>query len=192
MLPRNLSPSSAELVENVVIGDPVDLGERIRLDGVDEVTRLGLVMHSLIAAEIQMPDDDHAIRTNRQLNEWGFGESVDAQVVLDAVQKFIRWVNENLQPTAWLPEHPVTQVLESGQVVSGFIDLLLQTKDGWLIIDHKATPRPRNEWKEIARVHSGQLLAYKQAIEAATDQPVIQTWLHFPIGGGLIELKPTA
>jgi len=67
--------------------------------------------------------------------------------------------------------------------------LLLQTKDGWVIIDHKASPRPRSEWKEIAHVYSGQLLAYKQAIEAATDQPVIQMWLHLPVGGGLIELN---
>jgi ATP-dependent exoDNAse (exonuclease V) beta subunit len=172
-----------------VIGDPVDLGERIRLDGVDDVTRLGLVMHSLIAAEIQMSDDDHATRSKQQLSEWGFGESVDARATLAAVRRFIDWINENLQPTAWLPEHPVTHVLPSGQVINGFIDLLLETKNGWVIIDHKATPRPRNEWKEVARVYSGQLLAYKQAIEAATDQPVFQTWLHFPVGGGLIELS---
>ena len=192
MLPRDLSPSSAEPVENVVIGEPVDLGERIRLDGLDDVTGLGLVMHSLIAAEIQMPDDDHATRTKRQLDEWGFGESVDSQAALAAARRFIDWITENLQPTAWLPEHPVTRVLASGQVVSGFIDLLLETKNGWVIIDHKATPKPRNEWKEIAHGYSGQLLAYKQAIEAATNQPVIQTWLHFPVGGGLIKLEAAA
>jgi ATP-dependent exoDNAse (exonuclease V) beta subunit len=87
-----------------------------------------------------MSDDDHATRTKQQLSEWGFGESVDAQETLAAVRRFIDWISENLQPTAWLPEHPVTHVLASGQVVSGFIDLLLETKNGWVIIDHKATP----------------------------------------------------
>ena len=94
-----------------------------------------------------------------------------------------------MNPSTWLPEHPVIQLLDTGQVVSGFIDLLLETEEGWVIVDHKTSPRPRNEWKNIAAGYSGQLLAYKRAIENATERPVVQTWLHFPVGGGLIEVE---
>jgi len=188
MLERAQNPSSAEPVADAVIGEPVQLGDRIPLDGVDDIRALGLMMHSHIAAEIQSPDDEAGTRTQRQLTDWGFAGCVEASALIASTGRFVDWIHGQLKPTAWLPEHPISHVLESGQVVSGFIDLLLQTEAGWVIIDHKTTPRPRGEWKGIATAYSGQLLAYKRAIEGATGQPVVQTWLHFPVGGGLIEV----
>ena len=34
----------------------------------------------------------------------------------------------------------------NGQVLRGWIHLLLETDDGWIVIDHKSSPRPRSEW----------------------------------------------
>jgi ATP-dependent exoDNAse (exonuclease V) beta subunit len=188
LLNLHVSPSSAEPAEGAVAGDVIDLGDRMQLDGVKDVTALGQAIHGIIAAEINSPDDEKGHRAARVLREWGFEESVDPLAAVQAAQRFIDWAKTTFDPVAWHVEHPVIQVLESGQVVQGFIDLLLETKDGWVIVDHKATPRPRNEWKEIAEGYSGQLAMYQAAVEEASGKPVISMWIHMPVGGGVMPL----
>ena len=74
-------------------------------------------------------------------------------------------------------------ILRISKLAPIFVDLLLETRDGWIIVDHKATPRPRNECKEIAEGYSGQLAMYKSAVEAVSGRPVVGTWIHMPVGG---------
>jgi ATP-dependent helicase/nuclease subunit A len=183
---RNLSPSSADTIIDSVVGDVIELGERMVLDNVKDVTALGQAIHSLIAAEINSPDDAECSRAARVLREWGFEGSVEPNAASQAARRFIDWAESTFEPIAWNVEHPITHTLETGQVAQGFIDLLLETKDGWVIVDHKATPRPRNEWQGIAHGYSGQLAMYKSAVEAVSNRPVISTWIHLPVGGGVL------
>ena len=186
MLDRNLSPSKAAPIEGCTVGEVIEIGERLPLDGVGDVTALGNAIHSIIAAEIVSPEGDDAERAARILDEWGFGEAVKAEEALAGARRFIAWAKDTLEPVSWHVEYPLTHVLDTGQVVQGSIDLLLETKDGWVIIDHKATPRPRGEWKEIAAGYSGQLAMYKSAVEAVSGQPVAGAWIHFAVGGGAV------
>jgi ATP-dependent exoDNAse (exonuclease V) beta subunit len=166
----------------------VELGDRIALDGVEDITALGLAVHSIIAAEINAPKKDSLARAERVLQEWGF-TTVSGGAVLDAVNRFMEWARATFDPISWRVEHPVTHVLPNGQVAHGLIDLLIETKEGWVIIDHKSTPRPRNEWADIAESYSGQLAMYKAAVEEISDKPVSSMWIHMPVGGGSIELR---
>ena len=186
LVKRNVSPSSADSVDGCTVGEVVELGERMALDGVGDVTALGNAVHCIIAAEINSPDDEKASRATRVLTDWGFADAVDSKAVLQAARSFIKWATEKFEPVAWHVEYPMTHVLETGQVAHGFIDLLLDTKDGWVVIDHKATPRPRSEWQSIAEGYSGQLAMYQSAVETITDRPVIGTWIHLPVGGGMV------
>jgi ATP-dependent exoDNAse (exonuclease V) beta subunit len=188
LIKRNLSPSSAESVDSLHAGEVVDLGDRIAIDGVEDITALGLAVHSIIAAEINAPKKDSLARAERVLQEWGF-TTVSGGAVLDAVNRFMEWARATFDPISWRVEHPVTHVLPNGQVAHGLIDLLIETKEGWVIIDHKSTPRPRNEWADIAESYSGQLAMYKAAVEEISDKPVSSMWIHMPVGGGSIELR---
>lgn len=145
-------------------------------------------IHAIIAAEINQPDSDDAVRTAGVLERWDCADTVEPAKALQAAREFVGWVQSHYAPLAWHVEHPVTHVLDSGQVTHGFIDLLLEIDKGFVIVDYKATPRPRNEWQEIAVGYSGQLLAYKAAVEAATSKPVIDSWIHFAVGGGAVRL----
>jgi ATP-dependent helicase/nuclease subunit A len=186
LVKRNVSPSSADAVDGCSVGEIVEIGERMALDGISDVTALGNAVHCIIAAEINSPDDEKASRATRVLHEWGFSDAVDSTAVVQAARSFIKWATETYDPVAWHVEHPMTHVLETGQVAHGFIDLLLDTKDGWVVIDHKATPRPRAEWQSIAAGYSGQLAMYQAAVETITKRPVIGTWIHLPVGGGMV------
>ena len=176
-------------MEGCVVGEFIDIGERLRLDGVEDVVALGQAVHGIIAAEINAPETDAAARASRILESWGLAGTVEPEAALAAARGFVRWVKETYEPSSWHVEYPITHVLETGQVVQGLIDLLLETKDGWVIVDHKATPRPRTEWQEIAKGYSGQLAMYKAAVEASSEQPVMEMWIHFPVGGGATQIS---
>lgn len=86
-----------------------------------------------------------------------------------------------------LVEHPVEMSQANGQVLRGWIDLLLETDAGWIVIDHKSSPRPRSEWATEAIGSSDQLAAYVSALRAA-GMECAGCWLHLPVEGRLVEV----
>ena len=73
--------------------------------------------------------------------------------------------------------------------MKGQIDLLIDTPEGWVLIDHKANPRGHGAWNEVAERYSGQLKLYKDAVERATSRPVTEMWLYFPVAAGAISVR---
>ena len=186
---RNLSPSAAEPVEGAEVGDVVDIGERISMDGIEDVTALGSALHTVIAAEIAAPVNDPGARAQSILDAWGSRGNIGSKEALAAAANLRSWIEDRLTAKAIYVEHPLTMVQTNGQVIHGFVDLLVDTGEGWVLIDHKASPRPRSEWQEVAFAYSGQLAMYKRAIEAVTGKPVLETWIYFPVGGGLVQVS---
>jgi hypothetical protein len=94
-------------------------------------------------------------------------------------------------------ERTIRMLIRLGMSLDGYeprelvdwIDLLLDTATGWVIVDHKSFGGSSSRWPELALSHSGQLEAYRRAVELATGRAVVGTWVHFPVGGGLVEVK---
>ena len=191
LLKRDLNPSSAAAIDNASAGEIVEIGEALELQKhLDEVS-LGQAFHTIIAAEINSPDDQAASRAARVLVDWGFEGVIEPVDALAVARRFIAWAKETFSPITWHVECPMTHVLDTGQVVQGSIDLLLETNDGWVIIDHKATQKPRSMWQDVAISYSGQLAMYRAAVEAVTDKPVRGAWIHLAIGGGVVPILET-
>jgi ATP-dependent exoDNAse (exonuclease V) beta subunit len=85
-------------------------------------------------------------------------------------------------------EIPVTHVLSTGQILSGRIDLLVETDLGCILIDHKASGHNTTQWDALAASYGGQLAAYRTAVETATGKPVIESWLLLPVAGGAVRI----
>jgi len=66
--------------------------------------------------------------------------------------------------------------------VKGTIDLLLETADGVVLIDHKSYPGARATWETKAAEFSDQLAAYTEALRS-TGRNVLEMWIHFTVGG---------
>ena len=114
----------------------------------------------------------------------------EAMAPADAVEcaRRLRAVlNARFGPHRMLVEHPVKLVQDNGQVLHGWIDLLIETGAGWIVIDHKSSPRPRSEWTDEALEYSGQLTAYASALNGAGLE-CAKCWVHFPVSGGLVEV----
>ena len=84
-------------------------------------------------------------------------------------------------------EVPVSHRRKDGRVVKGFVDLLAETPDGWLVIDHKSSPQPRSAWAHEALKHAGQLGAYRDALVAA-GRTVAGCFVHFAVTGALVRI----
>ena len=146
------------------------------------------MVHAAIAAELVNPARDDAIECARALIRSGAGDGAVAPADAVACARRLRSeLDTRFSPRRMLVEHPVELAHENGQVLHGWIDLLLETEAGWIIIDHKSSPRPRSEWVNEAIGHSGQLASYASALRGAGLE-CAGCWVHFPVGGGLVEV----
>jgi ATP-dependent exoDNAse (exonuclease V) beta subunit len=187
-LRETVSPSGAPAVADASVGEVVDLGERLVLQG-EDMASIGTALHALIAAELVNPGRADALeRARALLDAYGIATFVEAAAALAAAKRFRAWIEQRFAPQRVLIEHPIVHRLDDGRVVRGWIDALLETDAGLIVIDHKSSPRPKSEWRAEALEHSGQLAVYKRALEA-TGKTVAACWIHFPVSGGAARLS---
>ena len=89
----------------------------------------------------------------------------ESEKIAFAVEGFEAWINEHFEPEAVQREWPLLHVDSVGTVVSGTADLLVHTRQGVWIVDHKS------DWIDdpvqgFAK-YQPQLQAYRDALEAA-------------------------
>jgi ATP-dependent helicase/nuclease subunit A len=125
------------------------------------------------------------------LRGFNLESSLQADDILAMTDRFRERLLAEFQPKSALVEVPFKYTNASGQRLAGFIDLLLETDRGWVIIDHKSFPGPREAWPAKTLSFSGQIASYQSAL-AATGYQLASAWVHFAVGGGLVEIGRTA
>jgi ATP-dependent exoDNAse (exonuclease V) beta subunit len=189
-LPAVRNASAIEPWPGARVGEHVSIGKALKITGAETAENIGVVLHQLIASEAINPSRGDAEDLIRKLIDvWGLKSSLDAGAVLDYIRQFFKLLANKYQPTRILAEYPVTHVLKNGQVVKGWVDLLLETPQDWVIVDHKFTEKPDSDLETETLKYSGQLKAYADAVEAATERPAPECWVHFPGSGRMMQLS---
>ena len=185
---RFLSPSSLPPVA-AEVGQIIDFGERIPLLG-KEMTDVGNGLHAVIAAEFVNPlaAQEGIPRAKEVLASHQVEGHLTATDALAAAHRFQQALEQHFAPSRIEVEAPLHHELGDGRAVRGLVDLLAETDAGWLVIDHKSSPQRKSTWQEEALKHSGQLNAYRKALEAAR-RKVAGCYIHFAVTGGLVEVK---
>jgi ATP-dependent helicase/nuclease subunit A len=93
-------------------------------------------------------------------------------------------VNMKWPRAKWHREMPMMHRLDTGSVVRGICDLALETKDGWVVVDHKTY-----QAVEKAAGPAAQLKAYAEGIAAATKKPLLGCYVHLPVAGVLVPVE---
>ena len=182
-LPLRLSPSSIPAIKDARIGEIIELGERLEITGDYDPATLGSALHAVIATTILGQNATH-----RVLHDHDMHNTISVAAADDSAKRLIDKLDERFTPLHYYTEFPLYYTTADGQVVSGWIDLLVETPEGFVLIDHKASPRARSDWEEIALGYSGQLAAYADGINRAMDKPVIARYIHFAVTGGMVEV----
>ncbi|HMJ13683.1 MAG TPA: 3'-5' exonuclease, partial [Polyangiaceae bacterium] len=153
--------------------------------------QVGSALHAFLAADhfelTALERTELAARVFRNAQLDGCFAPDVAVAASDALRTFVaqRWPN-----SVWHREVPITAVMASPhgrRRIEGAIDLLLETPNGFVIIDHKSFPGRASEWESRALGYAPQLAAYATAIEMAGGV-VIGRFVHFTIGGGIVEI----
>lgn len=90
-------------------------------------------------------------------------------------------------------EKPFRHLDENGHIVSGYIDLIWETEEGYVIVDYKTCPgaydqvfTTKNE--HYAGCHGDQLDCYQRALEAEGRKPVIARVIYYPVTRYVVEV----
>ena len=123
----------------------------------------------------------------RLLENYDVKDAVDPGVLVECCKNLYTWLAAAYPGAKISREIPITYHDEQGTLYQGFIDMLLDLPEGFVIIDHKSHPIASNAEKYAASC-AGQLNLYRKAVEAATGRKVLQTIIHLPNVGKCYEV----
>lgn len=179
-------PSGEAPIDTATIKDTVEYGERLPVNGTVDEASLGNALHAFLAFDLMNPENNARLEVSRRLlANHGLDDNLSAEDVVSCATRFRREIEERFQPKQIQVEVPFRHINASGQVITGFIDLLIETDQGWVVIDHKSFPGKKADWNDKALSYSGQLKAYQDAL-MPHGIVVAGTWIHLVVGGGLV------
>jgi hypothetical protein len=191
-----VSPSSASTdsaLTTASIMETMRIGQRLQLERARDVgwDIVGNALHAFLAAEEPtLGDAERRARAERILRASDARRAISDDALIIAGDRLRAWVARLWPGARWHREYPVDAAIDSRagvQRIRGTIDLLLETTEGVVIIDHKSFPGPSGRWNERAMEYAPQLAAYAQVIEQA-GRRVSGTWIHFSVGAGVVRL----
>ena len=182
--PLFVSPSGAEGRETSIISQE-NIGSPMHVNpGQLDWNVAGDALHACLAASFT---DASAPLEQEEIQDilvgFGVGEALSASEVKAQTAALHNWVRSRWPQGIVRAEVPVSCGNGEGQILQGWIDLLVEYPDGYVIIDHKSSMGSAKRLQEIAGAYSGQLDAYVNAVEVATGKKVVEKWLFLPVIG---------
>ncbi len=175
-------PASSATGGKFTVGESLSVGERIALNGDPEMAALGSALHHCLALSDVMGEVSLE-HVQRLLAMWDVETTVDAVAVTSQIKAFLAWLQTRWPSSALHVEVPVESSRGDGSYLRGRMDLLVETNDGWILVDHKSNPGGSFRDTALVQQYGPQLKAYADAIYATTGRSVLEKWIYFPVAG---------
>lgn len=184
-VPAKRNPSAEEAVgKAVLLAEWEHLTTNIRCEK-NKYSSLGSAFHDYIALN---PQKNGVFYAERLLENYGVENAITPEIMTECCRNLYCWV-ESTYPEAKIScELPITYHDENGTLYQGFIDMLLELPEGYVIIDHKTHPA-QHDAEQYAAGCAGQLNLYRKAVEMATGRKVLRTIIHLPNIGRCYDVK---
>jgi len=163
------------------------IGPRLPMHGAPDMADFGNAMHGFLGADAADEESVRMDMANRMLTQWEVGGAIDPADMLLASDRLKEFIGESYPDARILCEWPMTMVLPNHQRMQGWIDMLLESPDGYIVIDHKSYPGAGAV--DHAKEYAPQLNTYKQAVEQATGKSVLATLIYMPIQGAVVQVN---
>lgn len=165
-----------------------ELGPRLAEHGADEWGAVGSAVHAYLGTAYGALDTvQQRDLAERIIGRWKIGHLVAPELLVTSGARFEEylntafpaWIRHREAAIGWRPEN---------RVMEGWIDLLLEGPDGYVLVDHKTYPGSDPEG-HVREKYLGQMAAYRSAVLAATGKAVLRTLIHFPALGRVYEIS---
>lgn len=154
-----------------------------------EMKDMGSAVHAFIAAD--SPAYSAAERLGMAgeiLARWNADAALRPADLVEIGDRLRRWVQSKWPQAKWHREWPVQRQLETGSITNGVADLILETDEGIVIVDHKAYPGKPAKAREYAEGDAAQVQVYADIAAAATGKPVLGMYIHLPLLGAIVRI----
>jgi len=152
---------------------------------------LGEAVHAFLAADRTSLDRQARVEMAAGLlARWEVRSALLPEALLAASDALRAWIDSRWPGAVWHREVPLSARLPRGTVLRGVADLVVESDDGFVLVDHKSFPGDLATATERAATFAGQLCAYAEAIARATARTHIGSFIHLPISGAVVELRP--
>jgi ATP-dependent helicase/nuclease subunit A len=170
-------------VMNLVSASPEKIMERVAIVGNPDMNKLGNAVHGFMCCDCDGLSAGHKEAIAHDLLvAHGVNASLRATDLVSILDKFMAYIRKRWPDAKIHREWPLSFRIGSLEL-HGAADVVVETATGYVIIDHKTFPGGEGTLLEKAKSFAAQLVAYRTALEKATNIPVLSTWIHFPVSG---------
>jgi ATP-dependent exoDNAse (exonuclease V) beta subunit len=155
---------------------------------------LGDAVHAYLAIDTaDLTAEERVLCATRLLQHADLHGAIQPDALIDAERRLREFVVARWDEATWHREVPIEASIDTphgARRVVGTIDLLLETSQGYVIVDHKTFPgsgEPALRMK--TREFLPQLAAYAEALRRVPGAEVVGSWVHFPVAGAVVELS---
>jgi len=166
--------------------ESVTLGDRLVFSGETDRETLGTMVHGFLAASKHYDRGQWFALAQATLTRWRMPE-IFASELVQAAERYRHVMTARYPEFEEWVEWPVHREWQ-GQIWNGWIDGLWSGPRGYVVVDHKTFPGSEDLWEQRALSYVPQLSAYRDMLEAAGDEPVVDLWIHFPVLGQMLRI----
>jgi ATP-dependent helicase/nuclease subunit A len=176
------------------VGQIVTVGQRLPLgsERPSDWSRVGDALHAFLAADRpELTPRQRLERAQRSLAAFQLESMLEPFALLRSGDQLRAWIDASWPTARWHRELPIAGLVETSEGcrrIEGSIDLLLETSDGVVLIDHKSYPGRRDTWPDRALAYAPQLAAYARALQMA-GKNVSSQWISFAVTGGAVRVN---
>jgi ATP-dependent exoDNAse (exonuclease V) beta subunit len=199
--PYFVSPSKIEFKGNVKVNLFADVQNRIptRISAKDKEDILGNCLHDILylhfGNRLTNNTQDSLLSISSIINNYEMSSIINAEDVLKSINILFDYLKTTFSPKQWLRELALACEID-GQLYKGEADLVLETDEGYILIDYKSYPGSIENVLDnsdtntvYAGKYAGQLEAYSKMIHTTTNKKVIQHYIYYTVLGKLVAVK---
>ncbi|KRF03454.1 hypothetical protein ASH00_15655 [Arthrobacter sp. Soil782] len=178
----NGTDTDARIYEHAHLGDP------LATRGDERWASVGSAVHAYLGTEYTALDRAGQLGVAKEiLDRWQVGDLIGVELLLTAGDRFAEYLASVYPGAPVLREVPISWRTGQNQYMEGWIDLLIELPEGFVLIDHKSYPG-EDPAKHIRKENLGQMETYRQALLDVTGKPVVETLIHLPALGKVYKI----
>lgn len=182
--------ASELLRESSRITEIADLGPALINGGGHDWDRVGDCVHAYLAApHAQLDAQARLAVALRLVDAWGVTRMLSPEQVVECGERWSGWLEDALPGSRVDTEVPFTWVNDAHQRTQGWLDQVVTTASGDLVlVDHKTYPGT-DPIGHVRTNYLGQVDTYRRALHQITGSDPVQILIHLPLLGSVLEVE---